>query len=167
MVYGLLLGLFPTIGSALNHGFLTLYPTQQFLSENYYTSLAEFRSYQLFELRIALYSILFGLGVFLVQREMVYQSVRKKADISKDAATQILLAAVTLPFVVSFLMPFDLFGVILLLIASLYGFYMIYQGFLYFGKTDAETAKLATLTFIAFGLIISLLVRTIISMMYY
>ncbi len=167
IVYIVLLGLIPGLGSALHYGYLDLSPSEEFLRENYYDDIEEFRDYQVLELKIAFYSILIAIGTILLQREGIALAVRKeKPEVTKDQVTQVILAGITFPYIIGFTLVIGQIGYLFLAIASLYGLYLLYNGFLYFVKTGKELAFKATGLFFIFGAGIGIIIRAVITLSY-
>jgi len=167
IVYIVLIGLIPGLGSALHYGYLDLSPSEEFLRENYYDDIGEFRDYQLLELKIAIYSILIAIGTILIQREGIALALRKeKPDATKDQITQVILAGITLPYVIGFSIVIGTIGYLFLAIASLYGLYVLYNGFLYFMKTGTELAMKATGLFFIYGAAIGIIIRAVVTLSY-
>lgn len=167
ILYIVFLGIIPGLGGALHYGYLNPFPSDDFLRDNYYYSLEEFRGEQIMELKIALYSIFVAIAIILLQREVVHLAVRQEnPDVSKDEVTQVIFAGITFPYIVGFTLVFGQIGYMFLALASLYGFYLIYAGFLYFVKTEKELAFKAVGLFFIVGSALGIIVRAIVTLSY-
>ncbi len=167
ITYIVLLGLLPGLGSAMHYGFLNMNPSQEFLREHDYYSLGEFRDYQLLELRIDLIAILIAIFTIFLQREGILLAFRREMpEVSRGQIGQVILTAITLPYVVGFSLVLGGIGFAFLFLAALYGFYVLYNGFLYFINTSNELALKATGLFFIFGSAIGIIVRAVVTLMY-
>jgi hypothetical protein len=76
---------------------------------------------------MVLYSLIIGICIVLIQREAVHFTLRQKnPGMTKDQVTQVILAAITFPYVVGFTLVVGWIGYVTLAIASLYGLYLMY-----------------------------------------